>query len=159
MTMTQMVLSVPRGMPIPAAMSASVRGAAKLSAAKALPSRPASVIATWMVERNFAGREVSLISRPARLSPASANFSSLFSLVEMTAISALAKTAFRKISITCKIIAVIIISFKTTKRHSHRRMATPFILSQRFRRLSSMGEAIEPSPSTRNKFSLSFDLY
>ena len=39
---------------------------------------------------------------------------------------------------------------KTTKRHSHRRMATPFILSQRFRRLSSMGEAIEPSPSTRN---------
>ena len=109
MTNTQMEFSVLSEMPTPSPTSHFTSGSAKLSAAYALPRSPASVIATWIVERNLDGFLVRESSLFAFLSPSSDSFSSFASLVEMTAISALAKTAFKKISTICNIIAPIMV--------------------------------------------------
>ena len=53
------------------------------------------------MERKRAGSSVSFRSRRAFLLPCSASFSSFVSLMESTAISALAKMPFRAMSITC----------------------------------------------------------
>ena len=83
------------GIPVP--LKSVTNGCAKFSAANALCKNPASVIATWIVARNFAGCFMSASSFPARLSPASQSCRSFKSLIEITAISALANTAFKKI--------------------------------------------------------------
>ena len=50
-----LVSSVPRGIPTPRLMSQSASPSEKFSEAKALPRKPASVMATWMVDRKRAG--------------------------------------------------------------------------------------------------------
>ena len=98
---TAMVFKVLAGMGTPRPDSHSTRLSEKLSAAKALPRNPDRVMATWMVARNLAGRLVSLLSRLAFLLPWEAILASFASLMERTAISALAKTAFSAIKTTC----------------------------------------------------------
>ena len=83
-------------------------GVAKFSAAKALPNRPARVMATCIVARNLAGCLVRYVSFFARIFPWAVRCFSFVSFIDMTAISALAKTAFNKISTICNIIAPII---------------------------------------------------
>ena len=65
----------------PRPTSQSTSRSEKLSAANALPRKPDSVMATWMVARNFAGSAVSFASRYARRSPFAANLFSLFSFI------------------------------------------------------------------------------
>ena len=56
MTHTVLIAVIPADDSMPAAfMIASASGSAKKSAANALPSKPASVIATCIVERNLVG--------------------------------------------------------------------------------------------------------
>ena len=55
MRTTQTELTTLSGMLIPAFIKIFTKGLAKLSAAKALPKKPANVIATCMVDKNFAG--------------------------------------------------------------------------------------------------------
>ena len=56
MTHTVLIAVIPAEDSMPAAfMIASASGSAKKSAANALPSKPASVIATCIVERNLVG--------------------------------------------------------------------------------------------------------
>ena len=74
----------------------------KLSAAKALPRKPARVMPTWIVARNLAGWSVSSVRRRARLSPDLLRRASLLSFIEIMDISALAKIAFIKIRNNCK---------------------------------------------------------
>jgi len=50
----------------------STSGSEKLSAAKALPRKPASVMAIWMVERKPEGSSIIFSSLAAFLSPSSA---------------------------------------------------------------------------------------
>ena len=108
------------GMPVPVFKSAEVRISEKLSAAKAAPMKPASVIATCIVARKRVGLSsqpkprryklsVSFLSFTAFLLPLAASFSRRTSLVEMTATSVHAKSAFSAISIICRIICPIII--------------------------------------------------
>ena len=81
----------------PEATSQSTMRSEKLSAAKALPKKPARVIPTWIVAKKRAGCWVRERRRFAWLHPLSASFLSLLSLIEMTAISAQAKRALRRI--------------------------------------------------------------
>ena len=100
--MTQMVSSVPWGMATPRLMSQSASPSEKFSDAKALPRKPASVMATWMVDRKRAGWAVSLLSRLALRFPSAHILFSFTSFTDRTAISAQANTALRRISATCK---------------------------------------------------------
>ena len=99
---TAMVLSVAGGRLMPREMAHATKGPEKWLAANALPRKPERVMATWMVAKNFEGSRVSLPSRLARRLPSSAIFLSLVSLMESTAISALANMALRAIRMTCK---------------------------------------------------------
>ena len=72
----------------------------KLSAAKALPRKPASVMPIWMVERKPVGCSTSLRSFAAFLSPSSISFLSFAELSEITAISVIAKKALKSISMS-----------------------------------------------------------
>src|SRR5699024_3333022 len=99
-----------RGADTPSERIRSTMGSAKFSAAKAPPSRPARVMATWMVARNLAGCLVRFSSRPARLSPSSERIFSLASLIEITAISELANSALTAIRTIWMINAPIIIN-------------------------------------------------
>ena len=101
MNMTARVSSVERGMVTPRPTSQFTIPSEKLSAAKALPRKPDSVMATCMVARNFAGCSMSRPSRPARLLPSEASLLSLVSLTDSTAISALANTALSIMSTAC----------------------------------------------------------
>ena len=101
---TEIVPSVFSGSGTPSATKTATRRLEKLSAAKALARKPESVIATCIVARNVAGLSVSLLRRPARLSPFAVSCSSLAPLTEITAISAHAKIAFEMMSTTCKTI-------------------------------------------------------
>ena len=60
MTTRATVRTTRSGTSTPMLMIQSERGPEKLSAAKALPSCPASVMATWIVERNLAGCSVNV---------------------------------------------------------------------------------------------------
>ena len=60
MMITAIVSRVLLGRVTPRLTTQSTSGSEKLSAAKALPRNPESVMAIWMVERNFAGSRVSL---------------------------------------------------------------------------------------------------
>ena len=98
--MTASVFNVERGIPTPAPMSRSTSGSEKLSAANALPRKPDRVMATCMVDRKRDGSLIRWLSRMAFLLPSSASFAIFVSLVESTAISALANIAFNAISTT-----------------------------------------------------------
>ena len=82
----------------PVSRTTSVSGFAKLSAANAEDRKPASVIATWIVERNFAGSTVSRSSLSARLLPSSLSLRSFASPTCSTAISAQEKSPLIRIS-------------------------------------------------------------
>ena len=84
---------------------AFAKGSAKLSAAKALPKRPARVIATCIVESTLDWSFVRESRRFAFLFPSSASFFNLASFTEMTAISVPANTALSAISNICTTIA------------------------------------------------------
>ena len=131
MITTATASSVAAGICTPRPNSQSTKPSEKFSAAKALPRKPDRVMATWIVARKRAGWLVKRANRIARLSPAAAIFASLASLIEITAISALAKTALSRIRKTCSRIMKISESFKgnsslllaghrlkNTKRHS-----------------------------------------
>ena len=90
---------------IPVNIITSTKGSANISAANALPKNPARVIATWIVDKNLAGSEVSLeifFAFLASLPPLDIKTLSFVSFIEITAISAQAKTALRQIKNTCK---------------------------------------------------------
>ena len=76
---------------------------AKLSAAKAEPKKPASVMPIWMVERNWVGVSMMRSIFFARLSPSEARARTFFSFREITAISVAAKNALHKINTICRI--------------------------------------------------------
>ena len=101
MMTTAMASRVAAGTPTPRLTSQLTRPSEKFSAAKALPRKPDRVMATWIVARKRAGWLVRRASRTARLSPSAAIRASLASLIEITAISALAKTALSRIRNTC----------------------------------------------------------
>ena len=101
MTTTAMVFRVLAGMGTPASTSMATNGSEKLSAAKALPRKPDRVMAIWMVAKNWAGRLVRRARRTARLSPWETSWASLLSLMEIMAISAQAKMAFKAIRTIC----------------------------------------------------------
>ena len=90
-------------------MRRPTRGPAKFSAAKAPPMSPARVMATWIVARNRAGCSVKAVSFFARLSPSWVMRFNFASFMEITAISALANTAFPKIKRICNRIAPIMV--------------------------------------------------
>ena len=126
------------GASIPAFCITCTSVPAKFSAANAEPSSPANVIATCIVDKNFVGCAVSAAKRFARTSPSLAIRSNLVSFIEITAISALAKTAFKPIRITCSKIASIIFHSplllsvyvrKNQKRHTlpPKKQSTPFL--------------------------------
>ena len=75
---------------------------AKLSAAKAEPKKPASVMPIWMVERNWVGVSMMRSIFFARLSPSEARARTFFSFREITAISVAAKKALHKINTICR---------------------------------------------------------
>ena len=104
------------GIGTPEESSNSTRGLAKLSAAKALPSKPASVMATWIVARKRAGCWVRIINFLAFLLPSEVKCLNFASLMDITAISALAKIALKKIKIICSINASVI---SQCHLHSH----------------------------------------
>ena len=97
MRITEIVDIVEYEIDAPSPITQSVSIPAKLSAAKALPRKPDSVIATWMVARNRAGCFISPSSFTAVLSPWAAIRASLLSLMLIIAISAVANTAFSPI--------------------------------------------------------------
>ena len=74
---------------------------AKLSAAKAEPKNPASVMPICIVDKNLVGSSIILSIFFAFLSPSSAREWTFFSLSEITAISVAAKNALSAISTSC----------------------------------------------------------
>ena len=104
-TQTQIVFKIFSGIVTPSPINQFTHTGTKFSEANALPKKPANVMATCMVERNFAGFFVRAISRLALLSPSLLILSSFTSLMESTAISAQANTAFNAINIICNITA------------------------------------------------------
>ena len=100
-TITAAASKVALGIFTPRERIQSTKGSEKLSAAKALPRKPERVIATWIVARNLAGSLVKRNNLFALLFPSCAIRSSFVSLIDNTAISALAKTAFKKINTAC----------------------------------------------------------
>ena len=103
MTTTAMLLSTAGLMVLPPLTSQVTMRLAKLSAANALPKKPARVMPTWMVERNWVGAAVMASSLFAPLSPSSTMRWILLSLRESTAISVIAKNALMAISTACRI--------------------------------------------------------
>ena len=92
----EIVDSILAGIVVPLETSHRVSLPAKLSAAKALLRKPASVIATWTEAMNLAGwrvRERIRFAWFARRPPEADIFSSLFLLSEIRAISAQVKKA------------------------------------------------------------------
>ena len=100
-TTTLMLLRRCAFMFTPVDCTASTSLPAKLSAANALPKKPASVIDICIVAKKRAGWEVRRLSRAARLSPSAASLFSLTSFTESTAISAHANTALSRIKNSC----------------------------------------------------------
>ena len=84
-------------------MRRPTRGPAKFSAAKAPPMSPARVMATWIVDKNFAGCSVRAESFPAFLFPSWTMCFNLVSFMEITAISAQEQNASMAIRTRIKI--------------------------------------------------------
>ena len=84
----------------PQLMKHPTRCSERLSAAKADPRKPASVIPIWIVDRKPDGFSAMWRSFSAFLSPSSIIFLSLVVLSDITAISVAAKNELNNISIT-----------------------------------------------------------
>ena len=121
--------------------SGTARYSEKFSAAKALPRKPESVMATWIVARKRAGCSVSLARRLARRFPVLARRSSRRSFIEITAISRHANTAFEAISATCSKISrkseLPIVSPGKPRRHGHPRRRPPWAPALACKRIST----------------------
>lgn len=94
---TAIVFSVAGFILTPTLIKKSTNGSEKLSAAKALAKKPARVIPTWIVDKKREGSSIKYKILLAFLLPSFFIDSSLFSLADIIAISAHAKTAFANI--------------------------------------------------------------
>ena len=99
--MTISAISPPYGMP--QLSSFAPTGPEKLNAACALEKNPASVITTWIADKNLFGSSMSFTSVSAFLFPSCANDRTRFLFTDTMAISAAAKYALTRISTSNKI--------------------------------------------------------